>query len=144
MARRYGRAPRGKRVFLAVPHDHWKTTTFIPALRHDCITAPCVFDGTINGKRVLAWVKQALVPTLPERDIVLMGNFSSHKLAGVREAIKSVRATSLYPPPIVPISPPSIKSLPARGGCEASNSRLSSARSPQRLSMISGGQSEAN
>ena len=48
MARRYGRAPRGERVVAAIPHGHWKTTTFIAALRHDRITAPCVFDGPIT------------------------------------------------------------------------------------------------
>ena len=64
MARRYGRARRGRRVVAAVPHGHWKTTTFLAALRHDRITAPCVFDGAINGERFLAWVEQALAPTL--------------------------------------------------------------------------------
>ena len=67
MARRYGRAPRGERVVAAIPHGHWKTTTFIAALRHDRITAPYVFDGTINGARFLAWVQQALVPTRVRR-----------------------------------------------------------------------------
>lgn len=33
MARRYGRAPRGQRLRSAVPHGHWKTTTFIAGLR---------------------------------------------------------------------------------------------------------------
>lgn len=102
MARRYGRAPRGKRVVAAVPYGHWKTTTFIAALRHDRITAPCVFDGAINGARFLAWVKQALVPTLSEDDIVIMDNLSSHKVVGVREAIEAVGATPLYLPPYSP------------------------------------------
>ena len=37
MARRYGRAPRGERVVAAIPHGHWKTTTFkcLPASRPD-------------------------------------------------------------------------------------------------------------
>ena len=74
MARRYGRAPRGERVVAAIPHGHWKTTTFIAALRHDRITAPCVFDGPINGASFLAWVQQALVPTLSAGDIVI-GDF---------------------------------------------------------------------
>ena len=82
MARRYGRAPRGERVVAAIPHGHWKTTTFIAALRHDRITAPCVFDGPINGASFLAWVQQALVPTLSAGDIVIMDNLSSHKVAG--------------------------------------------------------------
>ncbi|QCO08919.1 hypothetical protein D3868_07640 [Azospirillum brasilense] len=33
MARMYGRAPRGERCRAAVPHGHWKTTTFVGALR---------------------------------------------------------------------------------------------------------------
>jgi len=102
MARRYGRAPRGERVGAAIPHGHWKTTTFIAALRHDRITAPCVFDGAINGARFLAWVRQALVPTLSKGDIVIMDNLGSHKVAGVREAIEAVGATPLYLPPYSP------------------------------------------
>lgn len=53
MARRYGRAQRGARVVAAVPHGHWKTTTFLAARRHDGLSAPCVFDGAINGARFL-------------------------------------------------------------------------------------------
>ena len=102
MARRYGRAPRGERVVAAIPHGHWKTTTFIAALRHDRITAPCVFDGPINGASFLAWVQQALVPTLSAGDIVIMDNLSSHKVAGVHEAIEAVGATPLYLPPYSP------------------------------------------
>ena len=98
MARRYGRAPRGERVVAAIPHGHWKTTTFIAALRHDRITAPCVFDGPINGASFLAWVQQALVPTLSAGDIVIMDNLSSHKV----EAIEAVGATPLYLPPYSP------------------------------------------
>lgn len=102
MARRYGRAPRGERVVAAIPHGHWKTTTFIAALRHDRITAPYVFDGAINGERFLAWVEQALVPTLAPGDIVVMDNLGSHKVAGVREAINAAKAHVLYLPPYSP------------------------------------------
>jgi hypothetical protein len=38
----------------AVPHGHSKTSTFVAALRHNRITAPCVFDGAINGARFRA------------------------------------------------------------------------------------------
>lgn len=72
------------------------------ALRHGRITAPCVFDGAINGSRFLAWVQQALVPTLSKGDIVIMDNLSSHKVAGVREAIEAVGATPLYLQPYSP------------------------------------------
>lgn len=102
MARRYGRAARGERAIAAVPHGHWKTTTFLAALRHDRITAPCVFDGAINGERFLAWVRQALVPTLSPGDIVIMDNLGSHKVAGIREAIEAAGASVRYLPPYSP------------------------------------------
>ena len=86
----------------AVPHGHWKTTTVVAALRHDRITAPCVFDGAINGRRFLAWVQQSLVLTLKPGDIVVMDNLRSHKVAGVKEAIEAVGASVRYLPPYSP------------------------------------------
>lgn len=64
MTRRYGRGLRGRRLVAKVPHGHWKTTTFVGALRHDGLTAPTVIDGAINGPTFLAYVQQQLVPTL--------------------------------------------------------------------------------
>ena len=102
MARRHGRARRGQRLVAAVPHGHWKTSTFLAALRHDRITAPGVFDGAINGERVRAYVEQALAPTLGPGDIVIMDNRGAHKVAGVREAIQARGAHLLYLPPYSP------------------------------------------
>ena len=102
MARRHGRARRGQRLVAAVPHGHWKTTTLVAALRHDRITAPCVFDGAINGERFLAWVEQGLAPTLRRGDLVIMDNLPAHKVQGVREAVQARRARLLYLPPYSP------------------------------------------
>jgi len=102
MARRYGRARRGRRVVAAVPHGHWKTTTVVAALRHDGLTVPCVFDGAINGARFLAYVEQALAPTLRAGDVVVMDNLAAHKVAGVRAAIAARGARLLYLPPYSP------------------------------------------
>ena len=93
MTRAHGRCPRGERLVCAVPYGHWKTTTFIGALRHEGMTAPCVFDGPINGGTFLAWIEQFLVPTLRKGDIVVMDNLPSHKVSGVREAIEATGAT---------------------------------------------------
>ena len=54
MVRHYGRAPRGKRLVAKAPHGHWKTLTFIAALRIDGLTAPYVVDGAVNGMAVLS------------------------------------------------------------------------------------------
>jgi transposase len=102
MARRHGRARRGQRLVAAVPHGHWKTTTFLAALRHDRISAPCVFDGAINGARFLAWVEQALAPTLAPGDLVIMDNLAAHKVQGVRQAVEARGAHLLYLPPYSP------------------------------------------
>jgi transposase len=74
MARSHGRCARGKRLSAKVPHGHWRTLTFLAALRSDRIDAPCVIDGPINGQSFLAYVEQVLVPTLAPGDIVVMDN----------------------------------------------------------------------
>ena len=102
MTRRRGRALRGERLVAAVPHGHWQTTTFIGALRCGGLTAPAVIDGAINGDIFLAYIRQMLVPTLQPGDIVVMDNLSSHKVAGVREAIETAGAELRYLPPYSP------------------------------------------
>ena len=80
MTRTDGRARRGERLHAKVPFGHWRTLTFLAALRHDRIDAPCVLDGPINGQLFLAYVEQFLVPTLAPGDIVIMDNLGSHKV----------------------------------------------------------------
>ena len=102
MTRPRGRCGRGQRLVEAVPHGHWQTSTFIGALRHDQLTAPCVVDGAINGEFFKDYVEQVLVPTLTLGDTVIMDNLGSHKVAGVREAIEAAGASVLYLPPYSP------------------------------------------
>jgi transposase len=113
MTPRYGRCERGKRLIAHAPFGHWKTTTFVAALRHDGVSAPCVFDGPINGAKFLAYTKQVLAPTLSAGEIVMMDNLSSHKLAGVRKAIEGAGAALCflpsYSPDLNPIEQPFAK-----------------------------------
>ena len=102
MARRYGWGPKSERVISSVPHGHWKTTTFVGALRMTGLTAPLVIDGAMNGELFLAYVQQQLVPTLTPGDIVVLDNLSSHHRAGVREAIEAAGCTLAYRPPYSP------------------------------------------
>jgi transposase len=101
MTRRYGRA-RGARLVCKVPYGHWKTSTFVAALRYDRVTAPLLLDGPMNGATFLAYVEQMLAPTLRRGDIVIMDNVSVHKVAGVREAIEARDAALRYLPPYSP------------------------------------------
>src|SRR5450631_1371073 len=90
MVRHSGRSPRGERLVASVPHGHWKTLTFIAALRVSGLTAPYVIDGAMDGATFVAYVEQVLVPTLAN---VFMDNLRTHKIDGVREAIAAVGET---------------------------------------------------
>jgi len=102
MAPLRGWGPKGQRLRSFVPHGHWRTLTFLAALRCDQLTAPCVFDGPINGQCFLAYVQQQLVPVLRPGDIVIMDNLGSHKSVAVRHAIRAAGARLRFLPPYSP------------------------------------------
>jgi transposase len=102
MARRYGRAPKGQRLRVGIPHGHWKTTTFLAGLTRRGMIAPFVLDGPINRDAFETYVGKVLVPELRPGDIVIMDNLSSHKGPRVREMIEAAHASLLYLPPYSP------------------------------------------
>lgn len=102
MAPLRGWAPKGQRLHAKVPYDHWRTMTFLAALRCDRIDSPCVLDQPINADSFEAYVEQYLVPTLSPGDIVIMDNLSSHKRSAIRTAIRRVGARLLFLPPYSP------------------------------------------
>jgi transposase len=107
MAPRRGWAPRGRRLIAKVPHGHWKTTTFVAALRHDRIDAPWLLEGPIDGESFRTYVERVLVPTLRPGDIVIMDNLGSHKSKAVRQLIRATGAKLFllpkYSPDLNPI-----------------------------------------
>ena len=102
LVRLHGRAICGQRLNAKTPHGHWKTLTFVAALRSDRIDAPCVLDGPINKTSFLAWVEQSLIPTLMRGDIVVLDNLSSHKGVEIRRAIRAAGAKLFFLPPYSP------------------------------------------
>jgi transposase len=102
MARFHGRAPKGERCLAAVPHGHWKTTTFTAGLRIGGLTAPFVLDGPMDGDAFRAYVEQVLVADLTPGDVVVMDNLPAHKVRGVRQAIEAAGATLMYLPAYSP------------------------------------------
>jgi len=102
MAPLRGWATRGERLKAKVPHGHWRTLTFLAALRVDRIEAPCVIDGPINGATFRAYVEKFLVPTLRPGDLVIMDNLGSHKSEAVRAAIRAAGARRFFLPPYSP------------------------------------------
>ncbi|MBX9774531.1 MAG: IS630 family transposase [Xanthobacteraceae bacterium] len=102
MAPLRGWGPKGERLRGFAPQGHWRTLTFLGALRCDRLTAPCVFDGPINGECFRAYVEQQLVPVLKPGDIVIMDNLGSHKSAALRRMIRAAGARLWYLPPYSP------------------------------------------
>lgn len=102
MARLRGRAKRGQRVIGRVPWGHWKTVTFVAALRRDEITAPFVIDRPMNAVIFIEYVRRCLVPTLSPGDIVVMDNLAAHKVEQVRQIIEAAGAELRYQPAYSP------------------------------------------
>ncbi len=80
-ARRSGCGPKSARVVSAVSHGHWKTTTFVDALRTTGLIAPMVMEGARNGEWFLAYVKQQRISAPKSGEIVLIYSSSTHKTA---------------------------------------------------------------
>jgi len=102
MAPLRGWAPRGERLKAAVPHGHWKTMTFLAALRCDRVEAPWLLDGPIDGESFGLYVERVLAPTLRPGDIVVMDNLGSHKSTAVRQAIRAAGARLFFLPKYSP------------------------------------------
>jgi len=102
MARLYGRTLRGERLRMGIPHGHWKTTTFVGALRLSGMTAPMLLDGPMTQDWFLTYIRQVLVPSLHQGDVVILDNLAAHKAPAVREAIAAAGATLLFLPPYSP------------------------------------------
>ena len=102
MVRLCGRCRRGARLIDRVPQGHWKTITFVAALRRNGMRAPCTVDGSMNGAKFLAYVEQCLAPTLRRKDIVVIDNLPAHKALGIRDAIEARGATLRYLPQYSP------------------------------------------
>lgn len=102
MTRAHGWRRRGEPLIAKAPQGHWKTMTFLAALRCDGIAAPFVLDGPINGESFLAYVEQVLAPTLSPGDIVVMDNLGSHKGAAIKKAIRARGARRFFLPQYSP------------------------------------------
>lgn len=102
MTRRYGRARGGKRALDSTPSGNWNTTTMISDVRLEGSKAPMVIKGATNTEVFTVYVKDFLLPTLKEGDIVVLDNLSAHKDVKIRNLIESVGATLWYLPPYSP------------------------------------------
>ena len=102
LTRRYGRSAVGTRGVEKTPCGRWEITTFLGALRAEGFIAPLTVEGALHGPLIRAWITPHLPPVLKPDDIVVTDNLSSHKVAGVREAMEAAGAELRYLPPSSP------------------------------------------
>ena len=97
-----GWAPRGERLQASAPFGHWKTQTFICAMRNSGLTAPMVISGAMNRERFDIWVETQLAPILSKGDIVILDNVAFHKSKKAETLIRARGAWVLFLPPYSP------------------------------------------
>ena len=102
MTRLYGRAPRCERAIGRCPAGHWQTLTMISSIRLDGSTACLALEGTTDTEAFRAYVREILVPTLQQGDIVVMDNLSPHKSDVTLRLIEEAGAQILFLPAYSP------------------------------------------
>ena len=102
MVRAEAWAPLGSRAVGKRPFRSWKTVSLIGAIRLGARPKLMTSPGSVNGKRFLEYVKERLCPWLRPGDVVVMDNFSTHKMKSVRDAIGAVDAHVYFLPPYSP------------------------------------------
>lgn len=102
MRREYGWAPLGERARGKRPFRSWKTLSLIGAIRLGSRPKLMTYDGAINGRVFLHFVRRRLAPWLRPGDVVVLDNLSIHKMVAVREAIEAAGAIPIYLPTYSP------------------------------------------
>ena len=102
MTRLRGRARRHQRLRAQAPFGHWRTQTFVAALRCDGLTAPWIIDRPMNRQMFDLWVETQLAPTLEAGDVVILDNLAVHKSEKAKAILDQRGAWFLFLPPYSP------------------------------------------
>lgn len=101
MARMYGRAPAGERVYSDAP-GHWESVTVICGVRLSGPMTALAFPGAVNTTMFEDYVQEVLVPELRPGDVVIWDNLQPHKSDEAIEAVEAADATVVPLPPWSP------------------------------------------
>lgn len=102
MTRRFGRAPRGRRVRQRVPRKRGAHVTLVGALALRGWVAALSFSGSLDREAFDAFVTELLVPRLRRADVVLLDNLRVHHASDVEEAVRAAHARVLWLPSYSP------------------------------------------
>ena len=102
MPRTFGYAPEGRRCFGAHNWQAKQRTNAIGALTGDSLLTLALFDSSINTDVFEAWIRQELLPALPNGAVVIMDNASFHKPEKIQELIENAGCLLEYLPSYSP------------------------------------------
>lgn len=104
MTRIYGRSLGGTRCVDKTPLNTPTNTTILSSIRINGESAYTTYSGGTTGDKFVEYLKNILIPTLNEGDIIVMDNIRSHHVKEVSEIINhSVKhLTLLYLPAYSP------------------------------------------
>jgi transposase len=102
MPRRYGYAGKGKRCFGKHDWHSKRRTNVIGALIGACLLTVCLFKGSINSDVFHGWVKEDLLPKLPQNSVLVMDNATFHKRADTQALIQKAGVILEYLPSYSP------------------------------------------
>jgi transposase len=102
MVRRRGRSHKGERLRAVTPFGHWRTHTFLAALRCHELSAPWVINGQLNRATFDTYVETQLAPTLRQGDVVILDNLTVQKSAKAGQCLKEKGAWFMFLPAYSP------------------------------------------
>jgi transposase len=102
MTRRYGRAPRGARVYDSAPRNYGTHTSIIGTLGLRGLVATLAVEGAVDTLCFDAYIEQVLAPRLRPGDVVVLDNLGAHKASRIEAAAKERGAQVLWLPPYSP------------------------------------------
>jgi transposase len=98
----YGYAPRGERLYLAVPRTRGKNTTLLSSMTVEGMGPSLAVEGATTARVFETYVEKVLVPSLGPGRIVVMDNLGAHRPKRIRELIEQRGCELLYLPAYSP------------------------------------------
>lgn len=102
MTRRYGRAPRGERVYDSAPRNYGTHTSMIGALGLRGLVAMLTVEGAVDTLCFDAYVERVLGPQLRPGDVIVLDNLGAHRASRIEEVAAERGAQVLWLPPYSP------------------------------------------
>ena len=100
--REYGYAPRGEKVFGAIPGTRFRRMNLVAAQIGGRTIAPMYYERSTDSAVFEVWFEGRLMPELSPGDVVIMDNAQFHRKGTLREIASRYGVLVLFLPPYSP------------------------------------------